>query len=236
MKKVTINLLVVLFFATMLVACGGNSNNDNHNDEVELDEETNTEIVENKEEEVVENKIDFTKFEHYATILTKEDLTMKFGESDLLDGVDYYAEGTVEKHSTTLTNSTNGYVIKFIWGDDGNTTDWIEANYNLYGEDYDIIGTQMVITESGLFTGMSLSGLRDWNGADFKFSGFGWDYGGGIYAEEGSKIFDSPVRMSLDMLNYEGFDFAFGDIDLMADDDRLEYAGIIVSQLTIYID
>ncbi len=232
MKKVSIKLLVVLFFTTILFACGNSSNN---NDVVE-DDNTNDDNIEVVNDDVEENVIDFTKFEHYATILTKEDLTMKFGESDLLDGVDYYAEGTIEKHSTTLTNSKNGYVIKFLWEDDGNTTSWIEADYNLFDEDYNITGTQMVITESGLFTGMSLSGLRDWNEADFRFSGFGWDHGGGIYAEEGSKIASSPVGMSLSMLSYDDFDFAVGDVELTADDERLKYASIVVSQLTYYID
>ncbi len=230
MKKVSINLLGLLLFTTMIFACGNNSNN-NHDVEVE-DDTNNIEVVKDE----VENKIDFSKFEHYTKILTKKDLTAQFGEANLRDLTESYAEGTVEKEATILTNPKNGQVIKFIWDDDNAITSWIEVHYNIYDESYELIGTQKIDAENGLSLGMSLSELKDWNGDDFKFSGFGWDYAGTIYAEAGSKIIESPIRITLDILTYEGADFTIGDVVLRTDDSRLDNVNIIVAVLTMHID
>jgi len=231
MKKITINLLVLLFLSATIFSCG-NSNSTNKTDEENID---NNEEA-NNEENTESNEDDFNMFEHYATILTKTDLIAQFGEANLTDKIESYAEGTVEKNTTTLKNPENGYIIKYVWDDDNQTTSWIEASYNIFDAEYNIIGTQKVKTKNGLSTGMSLADLREWNGANFKFSGFGWDYGGGIYAEEGSKIANSPVKMSLDMLNYEGTEFALGDVELNADDQKLKDANIIISTITMYIE
>ncbi len=239
MKKISIKLLAILFLATMIFACGNNSNNntttdDNTNsDSVKI---VNNEVIDDGEKEDEEVKIDFSKFEHYATILTKADLIAQFGEDALLDGVVYYAEGTEKRQTTTLTNKKNENIIRYVWDEDNSSTSSIEASYNIYDKDYAIIGTQKVVAENGLSTGMSLSELRTWNGADFKFSGFGWDFGGGIYSQEDSKIFASEVLITLDMLDTEGFDFANGDVELMADDSRLIGAKIIISNFSLFIE
>ncbi len=233
MKRITINLLVLLFLSATIFSCG------NSNETTEkTDEDVNIDSVEvvNNEEDVETNEIDFSKFEHYATILTKSDLIAEFGQENLTDQIDSYAEGTVEKNTTILKNPENGYQIKYVWEDDNSTFSWIEADYNIFDNEYNLIGTQKIPAENGLSSGMSLAELRTWNGANFQFSGFGWDYGGGINAEEDSKIAASAIGMSLDMLTYEGTDFALGDIELNADDERLKDIEIIVSRLTLYAE
>jgi len=225
MKRLTINLFVLLFLSATIFSCGSSSNNENTNDDVNTDNE-----------EVTINEINFSKFEHYATILTKSDLIAQFGQENLTDQIDSYAEGTVEKNTTTLINPENGYQIKYVWEDDNSSFSWIEADYNILDNEYNVIGTQKVPAENGLSSGMSLAELRTWNGANFQFSGFGWDYGGGIYAEEGSKIAKSAISISLDMLTSEGTEFALGDIELNADDERFKNVEIIVSRLTLYAE
>ena len=231
MKKVSINLVGILLFATMLFACENSSNNTESNDDKDS---SNTEVANNEGNEV-EDVVSFSKFEHYATILTKTDLDAQFGEAFLTDATNSYAEGTVEKDVTILTNPDNGQIIKYVWGDDGNTTEWIEAQYNIYDENWEIIGTQKIEAENGLSLGMSLMELKDWNGADFKFSGFGWDYAGFIYEEEGSKISESPIQIALDLINYDGAEFTMGDVELNTNDSRLNKVDIIVTQFTMYI-
>ena len=94
----------------MIFACENNSNNSNNKQDVEAEDDTNNIVVEDE----IENKIDFSKFEHYAAILTKKDLTAQFGEANLRNTTVSYAEGTVEKEVTILTNPKNGQVIKYI--------------------------------------------------------------------------------------------------------------------------
>ena len=231
MKKISLNLLAIFLFATLIFACGNTTNN---NTSETTEEETTEEEITKEEEETVQTG--FNTFEDYAKILSKDALISEFGEENLRDGLQYYAEGTVVVESTTLTNPDNGHVIIYDWDDDYNTSS-IKAYYSIEDpETYEDLGTQTIKTEVGLSLGMSLTDLRKWNGANFKFSGFGWDYGGGIYQNEGSKITESDFNISLDILDTEGFDFTIGDIELNADDENLKDAKIIVSELSLYIE
>lgn len=222
-----------------LVACGQST--ETIEDATENHADT-TQVVEIVEEEIVEEvaKIDFSKFDHYATILTKTDLIAEFGEENLEDKTAWFAEGTVERKSTVLTNPNNGHIVKYIWADsDNETTAWIEATHYVWGEDYGVEGTQELEAENGLKLGMSLAELRAWNGDDFRFSGFGWDYAGGVFAEEGSKLTDSKVQVRLmndQVESNEGFDFMIGDVELHADDENLKNAPVLVEQFSLYID
>jgi len=237
MKKITINLFMSLFLATLLISC----NNNTQNSDVTIENETNTirvdsvlEKTEEVSEIIIEEKIDFSKFEHFATILTKNELIEQFGESKLIDGIVTYAEGTVEMNITTL--NTEDYSIRYVWKEGSDSTDHIEADYKLYNKDFEEIGIQKVFSEEGLYTGMILSELKKWNGTDFKFSGFGWDYAGGIFNDENSKISKSPIQISLDLLDFEGANFAIGDVELNSNDSRLDSLNIVVSQLVLYIN
>jgi hypothetical protein len=237
MKKISINLLGILLATTMFLSCGNSSdnnpetnNNTDNSDFVAVEE--NNEVVDNE----IEDVIDFSKFEHYATISTKTDLIARFGEENLADITVSYAEGTVVREATVLTNPQNGHVIQYVWEDDNVTISFIEAFYNVYNQDYELLSTQELEAENGLSLGMSLSELVDWNGDDFQFSGFGWDYAGGIYGDENSKITNSPVALTLDLLSFEGAEFTIGDVELSSSDSRLDDVDIIVSDFTMYID
>lgn len=235
MNKKYLSLLV---FFIGLVACGESQDHETELSEnvVEVMTPDSVEIL----EDIVESKADFIKFDHYATILTKDDLIAQFGKENLVDMTVWYAEGTVERQSTVLTNPDNGHVIKYVWAEKDNfTTSWIEATYYLWDEDYGIGGTQTLESENGLKLGMSLAELRTWNEADFKFSGFEWDYAGGIFEEEGSKLANSKVHVNLindQIASNEGFDFMIGDVELHADDKNLIDAPVLVEQFSFYID
>ncbi len=199
MSKLSLSLITMLLFTTIIFA------------------------NENK------TKVDFSKFEHYATIKTKKALIAKFGKANLIDGVQYYAEGTVVVNSTTLKNPNNGHVVIYDW-DDNFKTSSIKANYILKNSK-----TQKIKAKNGLYLGMSLSALRKWNGANFKFSGFGWDFGGNIHSSQKCRITKSSVSIDLHLLNENGYGFALGDVELNADDKRLKNAKIVVSQLKLYV-
>ena len=194
MKIVTFALLSLLLFS-----CGGDTDIEADNvivDEVAVEEG----VVEDQidptiEDEVIENV--YSTVEDYAQIASKEQLVSEFEEENLVDGESWYAEGTVRIESTLLTNPENGHVINYLWEEDGSTLSFIEANYYLMDEDYFIHGTQVIPSESGLSTGMNLDELVEWNGDDFSFYGFGWDYEGGIFADSASRFAGCPVQVKL---------------------------------------
>ncbi len=245
MKKLSIKILAVLFFSLTFFACKNNSDNNNNNN-TNNDTTTINKIVTKNDtalskkdtttKEIVENKKVFNTFDDYAKILTKKDLIAQFGKDNLKDGIAYYAEGEVEQKTTTLTDPENKYVIKYVWKDNSDSTAWIEANYHLFDKNYNLTGNQKIKAQNGLYLGMSLKELRDWNGADFKFYGFGWDYGGSVIAKEGSKLKESPIEVSLEMQGkQDDFNFAVGDVELSADNPKLNDAGIIVTSFSMYI-
>ncbi len=232
MKRKLVNLLVFSFLLSVMFSCG-NTVEDKTTDENGSRENDTTTA---KKEVVVEQKeIDFSKFDHYATILTKKDLVETFGKENLKDEIALYAEGTVEKKSTVLRNPKNAHIVTFVWKDDSSDTEWIEAGAFVYDENDEATVRQKIEAENGLFIGMPLLELKKWNGKDIKFSGFGWDYGGAIFIDDGSKLSKSPVSISLGMDSDEAIDFVMGDVGLNTNDSRLEKLDIFVATFTIHI-
>ena len=186
--------------------------------------------------EAFEPSIDteFNYFEDYANVLTKTDLIATFGEDALTDDVAWYAEGTVEKQITILKDTINNFELTYVWNDKNDSLAWISADYNLSND-----GHQKLETKSGLRLGMTLDEMQKWNEASFEFSGFGWDYAGGIYREVGSKIEETGLVLILsegDNLDYQKFGFITGDTGLKSDDDKLIGAGIHLYEMTKYIE
>jgi len=196
MKLVTFALMGLLLFS-----CGGETDTEVDTvvveDDVVIEEVVEEEIEPVIEEEVEIIEITYSTLEDYGQIASKEQLVSAFGEENLVHGESWYAEGTVRVENTLLTNPDNGHVINYLWEEDGSTLSFLEANYYLMDEDYFIHGTQVIPSESGLSTGMTLDELVEWNGDDFSFYGFGWDYEGGIFADSASRFADCPVQVKL---------------------------------------
>lgn len=187
--------VIIGLFGLFLFSCGGDTDNTGENNDSEMTVDTIDSTGTSLEEETIE--VLYSTFEDYCQITSKEQLISEFGEENLIDGESWYAEGTVRLENTILTNPENGQVIKYLWKEDGNTLNFLEASYYIIDEQYAIQGTQIISSECGISTGMSLQDLKEWNGADFNFFGFGWDYEGGIFEDEGSKIAECPIQIKL---------------------------------------
>ncbi len=225
---------IVVIIATLslcLFSCGGDADNTEENIDSEMTVDTIDSTENITEEEIIECL--YSTVEDYAQITSKEQLVSEFGEENLVDGESWYAEGTVKIDNTVLTNPENGQVIKYLWEEDGNSLNYLEVNYYLFDEDYTIQGTQVVSSECGVSTGMSLQDLKEWNGADFRFSGFGWDYAGGIFRDEGSKITECPIQIKLSFdLKIEVPVEYLGDQVFNTADDIIQGAPILIDKLT----
>ncbi|OPL19868.1 MAG: hypothetical protein AVO35_02530 [Candidatus Aegiribacteria sp. MLS_C] len=219
-----------------LLACGGGTGGSEAEAVPEVPgDSSNTSVV---EQEIPAAAVTYSTIEDYATITTKEQLISEFGEENLVDGESWYAEGTVRYEHTVLTDPCNGQVIRYVWQEDGNTLSHVEAGYFIFDDDYYVVDTQEVFSVCGVFTGMSLQDLREWNGTDFDFLGFGWDYEGLILAGEGSRIAECPVRMKLsfDMQREipEEYLDMYGDVTFNTADDIAREAPVLVDLLTLY--
>ncbi len=221
---------------SLLLSCGGDSDSTEAVSDPEMPVDS-TGMAENVPDEGIRGS-SFSTVEDYTRITGKEQLISAFGEENLVDGESWYAEGTVRFDNTVLTNPENGQVIKYLWEEDGSTLNFLEVNYYLFDEDYSILGTQAVFSECGVSTGMSLQELREWNGVDFSFFGFGWDYEGGILEEEGTRIADCPVQIKLsfdlEIEVPEEYRRMYSDQVFTTEDDIAQGAPVLIDRLTYY--
>lgn len=180
----------------------------------------------------------FETLEDYATITTKADLYDKFGANNINEDTSWYAEGELMLLTSVLTDPANGYIVRYVWQEEKPTElEMVEAYYQVYDNDYNVKSKQKVPTENGIHSGMTINELRKWNGAAFNFSGFGWDYGGGLFLEPGSKLAANRVGITLDVdyeANYAGMDELYGDIELSSDDATVKSAPIFINYINVY--
>jgi len=232
------HLLYCLCLASLAFSCTENEPADERPDNILVPD--STEIFINPTDTVVEEVvIEYTMFEDYATLTTRAALLEAFDEMHMTHDTAWYAEGTVMMPRTTLTNPKNGHIIQFVWNEqDPDMLSQIVAMSEIYDENYEIVAKQKVTSETGLFSGMSLAELKDWNGDDFAFSGFGWDYGGGIFMEDSSRLFNCGLNLTLTMEYSEDptLDDYYGDIELKTSAPGILEAPIFLNNLILYLD
>jgi hypothetical protein len=222
MKKIVFASLSIA-----LLSCGGSeeATENENNEEITTD----SVVVESLNEET--DGIQF--FEDYAEFDTKTKLYEQYGEENLEDDEAWYAEGTVKIVITTLTDPDNGNVIQYAWEEeDEESLSFIETwNVNWKEEDSK---EQRIESSTGIYTGMPLSEVVIWNEDDFEFSGFGWDYAGGVFGGEGSKINTADIGFTLTMLNesYDSYLHLLGDGYHQTSDEDLTGASIVVGTMT----
>ncbi len=229
----TLTVLASLF---LLASCGGNSGGTEELRDTETPADTADTAVIETDADIEAGP--FVTVEDYGRITSRELLVSEFGGENLADGESWYAEGTARFDHTVLTDPDNGQVIKYLWREDDGSVSHIEAHYYIYDRDYTITGTQTVFSDCGVSTGMSLAELREWNGADFEFLGFGWDYEGGIIEEEGSRLAECPVeiKLSFDLETEipEEYTGMYGDRMFSTADDIAQGAPVLVDRLTYH--
>lgn len=227
---------MIAALSVALISCGGSEEESNGTDETNTTD--STEVV---EETLLDMEMsDFVNFEDYGKIETRAQLYDIWGAENLKDDTAWFAEGTVMFMCTDLVNPENGWRVRYVFDElEIDTVSFIESNYHNWSSNYEDLGTQKVEASNGLYTGMPLSELVEWNGGDFDFSGFGWDYEGGISASEGSKIADSKVMVSLTMDVGDGLDQKYqglyGDMMMNSADGAVEGAPIVVSYMSYYV-
>ena len=193
-------------------------------------------------EEVPEEPVElvFNTIEDYAQLKTKEEIIAAFGKESIKSGTSWYAEGTVQLKHTVVRNPKNKHIVKYVWNEENpKKLSSIEINYFDWNEDFEVKGTQKVLSACGFYTGMPINELRKWNGADFNFSGFGWDYEGGVFATPKSRLSSCPVTIKLGLKldgNMDGLDGLYGDQELNTSDESVKKAPIIIEKITYFFE
>ena len=237
MKKI----YTLLALCALMASCQSETSTDAKEPKINTETDSvsvlkDTLVLEEPEAEVA----DFTKIEHYAALDTKAKLVENFGKENIKDGSTWYGEGSTELKHSVLTNPSNGHIVKYVWKEENPTQlSFIEIFGILRNKDYEAIGTQKIGSECGIFTGMTLKEMRDWNGEDFEFSGFGWDFGGMVRYTEESNFAKCNLSLRLEIKFEEGknqYDALYGDTDLFADATIKLGAPITLDQLTLFVD
>ncbi|MBN4071070.1 hypothetical protein JYT72_01040 [Crocinitomix catalasitica] len=226
MKKI-----IIASLAVMVASCGEAQ----ELSELESSKETSNNLSDTLADDSLvgeDDKIQF--FEDYARFDTKTKLYEEFGKENLEDSETWYAEGTYRVVITTLTDPNNGNVIQFSWDEENEEAlSFIETwNRNWRDENGN---EQRIETKEGIYTGMSLEDLVAWNeGENFEFSGFGWDYAGGVFAGAESKISKAKIQFTLDLKDegYESFLHLLGDGSHKTSDEDVKGAPIVVGTIT----
>lgn len=202
---------------------------------VEPSEETVNEENDEPDDLVMAEETKPKKFtiEDYASLDTRQKLSIQFGREHLVDGESWYAEGTVKFEHTILNNPLDTVVVKFCWRESNrDSLSFVEVNHLVYNEEYEVQNKQVVYSNSGVYLGMPLTELHDWNGANVNFSGFGWDYAGGVFKSEG-KLKDEVFGLTLDIDYTTANTGYYGDMELNSGVDSVRNAPIFVGQLML---
>jgi hypothetical protein len=192
--------------------------------------------------EVPEEPVEFVfnTIEDYAKLKTKQEIIDAFGSENVKSGTSWYAEGTVQLKHSLVTNPKNKHIVKYLWNvENPKKLNSIEISYFDWDKNYEVKGTQKVLSDCGVYTGMPINELRKWNGADFNFSGFGWDYEGGVFANDKSRLSTCPVAIKLGLRHDGDLDAAeglYGDQELNTSNPLVKKGPIIIDRITYYFE
>jgi hypothetical protein len=181
-----ISVLTLLFSpAVLLLSCSG-ANGSGNNDSTKTDS----------------GMVDITRpagennLESFLSIKDEADLKSKFGADHVKYDTVWGGEGAFDM-GTYLDKGTNDEV-EILWKDSlhrsGPASISVHAKYNPEGN-YNYACKWS--SKTGVKLGMTTDELEKLNQKTFSFSGFGWDYGGGVMGWNNGKLEDSHVGVTL---------------------------------------
>lgn len=206
MKKIIPVSLVALAF---LSSCG-NTNTENNN----ADSVANNSPDSAAESVIVETLLD---------LKSEADIIKKYGSSAVTYDTIWGAEGFFTMGTMLKTDDVSH--IEIMWTDSAKREGLISASLV---SDADYFASQLPAgkwkSRTGVFLGMSIEELEKLNGRPFVFSGFGWDYGGGVIRWENGTLQDKGIAIQLNegvqssALPEKEYLKCVGDVELLSSD------------------
>jgi hypothetical protein len=183
-----------------------------------------------------ENKPTYEYFEDYIAITTRTELEEVFGDYLTHDTV-WYNEGTERRSISKLDHPETGHKLTYFWQEDNpEQVGDIEVYYHQYDENWEPTGHLELASETGIYLGMPMKELREWNGKPFDFSGFGWDFGGGVLSDDGKlgTIDFSVFLLMGEEVTAEEYDALVGDMIFSSEDEAAQTAPIYINSFHYY--
>lgn len=122
---------------------------------------------------------------------SEAELISKFGKDNVNRDTAWYPEGMGQYMISVLYPGTNNEV-EFTWKDSVAYTGLQELALHQDSSEWSTHGVRV---------GTTLEELIRLNKKDFTFSGFGWDYGGAVFWNEGGDL--AELMITLDISNYD---------------------------------
>ncbi len=122
---------------------------------------------------------------------SEAELIIKFGRENIARDTAWYPEGMGQYMISVLYPGTNNEV-EFSWKDSVTFNGLQEIALHKDSSEWSTHGVKV---------GTTLEELIRLNKKDFTFSGFGWDYGGAVFWNEGGDLAD--LMITLDISNYD---------------------------------
>lgn len=232
--------LIYLSVLTLaLLACSSEKNEQNPVETGEITTNLSDTVQVNIDESEQQSLADYI-IEDYSKLKTRSEIENVFGKENMEDGISWYAEGTVEKKHIFVSNPDNGHIVKYLLDDDNNSVDWSEYSYRVYDEDFVVIQTQKIESNQGIYTGMMLKDLFEWNEKEeIRFSGFDWDYHGTVHSGEQnqnpqSKLALTGYSLEMDRKESDIEDDFSGDMTLSTNTKKVLNANILVGNISVF--
>ena len=206
MKKI---FPVSLLALTILLSCG------------------NEKPIQSEEDSLAGNGIDSAAesviVESLLDLKSESDIIRKYGANAVTYDTIWGAEGFFTMGTWIKTDDASH--IEIMWTDSAKREGVISASLV---SDADYFAPQLPSgkwkSRTGVFIGMSIEELEKLNGRPFVFSGFGWDYGGGIIRWENGTLQDKGIAIQLNegvqssALPEKEYLKCVGDVELMSSD------------------
>jgi hypothetical protein len=122
---------------------------------------------------------------------SEAELIAAYGKENVSRDTAWYPEGMGQYMISTLYPNTNNEV-EFTWTDSITFSHLEELTLHQDSSQWSTHGVKI---------GSKLHDLIRLNGKDFTFSGFGWDYGGGVFWNDGGNL--SDLQLTMDFADYD---------------------------------
>lgn len=195
-KKLTV---VAIFIGSILVSCSDNPA---------------TEKETEKHDPCLEDVLE---------IQSEKDLITKYGQESVSYDTIWGAEGFYTMGTLLRTDEQSH--VEIMWLDSAKRLGMVSATL-VSDEDYyaEKIDAGKWKSCTGVALGMSLADVEAINGKPFQFSGFGWDYGGGIISWQGGKLDNRGFTIQIaegpgdEQMSETEANSVLGDITVMSND------------------
>lgn len=202
------------------------------------DEDAKSDSVDVVKSDPVDTARQRYKLEFLLDFNSENELVQAYGKNHVIYDTIWGAEGFFTMG--TILKTENVSRIEITWKNDAKKTEIVSAtlvsDQNWFG---DSIQPGMWHSNTGIKLGMSLEEVEKINGRPFSFSGFGWDYAGGLMSWEGGTLEGKGISIQMsegtgyDSLPEDEYTKILGDVPVMSNNATARKSGARVWSVSV---